>query len=636
LLFLSGNRSGYLCGWNQPAAERGETPLFVIGRLKNGVSARQATAELDAMAAHVDAVRSDERLRVEVESYTIANTDESFRRSMATILIAALLLYFLCASNLLHAILVTNSRREQELAIRTALGASRRSLARTLWAEWAPLVALSGALAVGLAQLGIVLFVRIARASNQLRAFWVNIHLDLAAALLLFFLAATVSLLALLVPIFYSPEAGIRSILGEGGSILSSSRVLRASRMLAVAKVAVSASLLIPALLVTSSLAHLWRQGRELQDPSILTAKLSLYNAPYPSTEARSAFFERLVLYVATLPGTQEVALSNLMPTEGRAPIPFDIAPPHQSSGTSSEAWRVEVSPGFFRIFPLHLLRGRYTEATRLLGKEKAAVVSRSFAERYLGGVEAAVGARVRAHGDGEDGRNWFTVAGVVTDLQLGSFERPVSAEAVYLPFSPGEGDTAYVYVKSHRNTSHLASLLRRSVASADPRVAWSDLRTMDEVVIRSAWTFRFFGMALILIGSAAFAIAILGVYSVISFAVAFRQREMGLRSALGACSLLLQIPVRRSGQPLGAAAPSPARTVPLYLGSSRTSPPRGLNLSAHLQSLLPTPRRCDLASQADRSGGAAFRRDRLPCRKLNAVLLRQREDTFFQHFSFA
>lgn len=522
-------RLGLPAAGNDPGAT-----IFVIGRLEEGVRPQQAQAELTHLAAQLrtKAASASPDVHYRVRSYTELNTDESFQRALYGVLAAAGLLYLLCCSNLLHLMLATARQRSQDLAIRTALGASRGALLRLLLLEWLPFAGLAAALAAGVAQLAILIFRALARTSAQLRAFWIDVHLDLPALLILLGLTLGACVLAALIPVLVPGMGSTSVLLREPGSGISNRRLVRASRTLAVVKAAVATALLLPMLLVSRSLAGLWLQGRELENPKILTIRLSLHNAGFTSSRELVAFYQGLLAAVEQVPGAETAAVSSFLPAEGHVLSSFEVERPSAGLPSLTEAWEAGVTPGFFRMFPLHLEQGRGFLAHE---RGQVAIVSRAFAMRYLGGVGSALGRRIRSRGDQEETEEWLTIVGVVSDLPLGSFEENDSLAAVYLPWYASAAETSFLLVKAREDAASLAPKVRETVAATHRLAAWSDLRTMDDVVARSAWDFRFFGAACMIFGFAALAVAGMGVYSVVSFLVEARRAELGLRSALGA-----------------------------------------------------------------------------------------------------
>jgi len=530
--------------------------LFVVGRLGQQLSRRQAQAHLDTLAPRLavdgssPGASSAEPLRLRIDDYTTVTTGADFRLAVYGIFLGALLLYLLCASNLLHLILISTARRSRDLAIATALGASRWSLALRQIIGWLPLLALTTLLGLAVAEGILSLFTRLARTSGLLRAFWVDVRLDLPALFFALGLASGLALLGALAPVLGRSASRLRPLLAEGGgAVMGGFELRRTGRALVVLQVTIATVLLIPALLVALSLSHLWQRGRDLADPSVLTARLSLYNAEFASIGERRDLFRTLLSSLASIPGTEAVALSSAMPTEGVVLGRFEIG---RSGGEEASvevgALQLAVSPGFFDLMHLDLLSGRTFEEGDREAAGRVVVVSRSFSENHLGGEAQAVGTPLRPmeSGDG-DGALW-TVIGVVSDRQLAGFGDEAGEAAVYLPWELAATDTAHVFLRAKADARSLGPELRRRVSAVHSRVACSDLRTLDEVVAQSAWTYRFFGFTFLSFGGASLWAAGAGIYSILGFLMASRTRELGLRSALGATPRSLGRLVLREG----------------------------------------------------------------------------------------
>jgi len=518
-------------------SERGRGPSHVaIGRIRNGVSLDQARAQVATLFAGLARLypESHRGLVFTVVPFVqhVAGPAAPFFLTMFAAVLGVLLI---ACANVANLLLARSSVRAREIAVRTALGASRGRVVTQLMAEAVVLASAGAVLGIGLAAAGITWFNSLF--AHEPKPFWMVF--DLEHRVLLFALGATVvsGVASSLVPALQMSRTDVAGALKDEGRGLSSRRMGRFSSALIVAEMAVSCALLVASGLMIRSIVQLAVAPMPFATTSVLTAHVRLPVIGYPDTVSRGAFYDRLLSRLAAIPGVEAAAVSSALPAtehdetairvEGRAYSSIDEAP---------RARRGVVEPGYFETFQVGVLRGRGFDGGDRLGGMPVAVVNESFLQRFLPDGNP-IGRRIR-EGTRDSTRQWLTVVGVVPDLHMqgmGDNERGSEA-GFYVPLA--QSDLRYgaaIALRVRGNVMRGAGDVRAAVAALDPGLPVFGLMPMDVVIDRETWFFRSLGGVFIVFGLAALFLAAVGLYGVMSFSVTARTHEMGIRRALGA-----------------------------------------------------------------------------------------------------
>ncbi|HKT52308.1 MAG TPA: ABC transporter permease, partial [Candidatus Angelobacter sp.] len=539
--------------------------LQVIGRLKPGRSIASVQPQTNAVAQQLATEFPEQKAGWDMKLAPLQAVIVGEIETPLLVLLGAVgLVLLLACVNIANLLLARSTFRIREVALRQAFGAGRARIVRQFLTESAVLGLVGAVLGVGIAYFSLHALSSLLPADAPAAR---PVQLDASVLGFSLLIALLASLGFGLAPALFTARTDVQANLKQGSLQSGSDRGrLRLRGFLTGAEIALAMVIVVAAGLLVRSLIRMTEVDPGFQPAHLLKAEVSLPRYQYKTPQQWNAFSDTLLQRIQAQPGMENTAMAVPLPiANGLVNLTF-VLPDHAPlpTGTSDSADYVSVSPKYFSVMGIPLVQGRLFTEDESASSPRVALISESFARRYFAN-ENPVGKKI-TFGFPPDGNITREIVGVVGNVRdVGLTQEP--GPMMYVPFAQAPFWGGVLVVKSKLPASTVAGAIRQAVASIDKDLPVTDIETMPSVLDASVAQPRFRTWLLSAFGMVALLLAAAGVYGVVSYSVASRTREFGVRASLGASPGLIARLVLKEGISLAAAGLAAGLCAAVVLG---------------------------------------------------------------------